>query len=104
MDYTAKFEIDGGVSNGFALKSPNRYERHENFSADPREAYSQAMQLAGNFARDHLSNPVTGKTSVKLVSLVGSDRKEIPFPKESSLVEMTQAQHLLHFIFGLKSA
>ena len=45
MDYTAKFEIDGGVSNGFALKSPNRYERHENFSADPREAYSQAMQV-----------------------------------------------------------
>ncbi len=96
MEYRATFEIDGAVSQGFGVKEPDISTRSEMIIADgAEEAYKTAMSLAKNFADDYLSNPKTGLTSVRLLSLKDASGKSLPFDAENSVVERSTLEHLM---------
>ena len=95
MEYQATFGIDGGVSPGFSVKYPDYIRRTEKISAEsPKVAYQNAMDMAGKFADDHLSNPETGLTTVQLLSLNGSDGA-VSFDASKSVVKRSMLEHLL---------
>lgn len=98
MNYKATFEIDGGVSNGFGLKQPDNTHRTEYISSpNPQDAYIKTMELATDHANNYLSNPETGYTTVKLVSLVGPEGN-IPFDPFKSTVRRSMFQHMIAVI------
>ncbi len=95
MDYQATFEIDCGVSFGFGIKYSDSITQTESISADtPQSAYQNAMNLAGKFADNYLSNPYTGLTKVQLVSLTGSDGN-VSFDISKAVVKRSRLEHLL---------
>ena len=95
LDYTALYGIDCGVSPGFGMKYPDYVEREENFKAsDDHDSVEKAMEKANEFADDYLSNPETGKTTVTLLNLYGSNGN-IKFDKDKSIVERSMLEHLL---------
>lgn len=97
MEYQATFGIDCGVSPGFGVKYPDNLERTETLFADtPQVAYQKAMDLAGKFADDYLSNPKDDLTSVQLISLKSSER-DISFDASKSIVRRSLLEHLLAF-------
>jgi hypothetical protein len=70
MKYQAKFYVDGGISPGFALKSPYHETREESITAeDNMAAIKAAATLARKFSLDYLSNPETDFTTVTLLNL-----------------------------------
>ena len=100
MEYQAVYEIDGGVSHGFGLKSPDHYKKRETIAADnPETAYQKAMVLAENFADDSLSNPETGLTTVNLLSLIGPEGS-LAFDASKSVVKRTTLDHLISVLVG----
>ena len=95
MRYQATFGIDGGVSHGFGVKSPDYIRKTEKISANTSEdAYQSAMTLAEEFADNHLSNPETGLTTVQLLSLRGPDGA-VSFDASKAVVELSMLEHLL---------
>ena len=95
MEYQATFGIDGGVSTGFSVSYPDYIRRTEKISADsPQVAYQNAMDMAGEFADDHLINPETGFTTVQLLSLNGPDGA-VAFDASKSVVKRNLLEHLL---------
>ncbi len=95
MEYFATFGINGGVSHGFGIKYPDYFERTENIIADNHEiAFNNAMKYAKKLADDHLSDPETGLTRVRLLNLIGPERK-VEFDREKAVVETTMLEHLL---------
>ncbi len=93
-EYRAVFEIDGGVSQGFGVKYSDKYTREEIISSSGGgEAYKTAMIFARGLARDSLSNPETGKTVVRLISLTGNDGP-VAFDASKSVVEVGELEHL----------
>ena len=97
MEYQAKFDIDCGVSSGFGLKDQDNIEITEKLIADSSQvAYQKAMHLARTFADDYLSNPDTGLTTVRLLSLSGAEGK-ISFDESKAVVKRSMLEHLLGF-------
>lgn len=95
LDYVANYGIDCGVSPGFGVKYPDYIEMEENFKAsDDNDSVEKAMEKANEFADNYLSNPSTGKTTVTLLSLYGSNGN-IKFDKNKSIVEKSIFEHLL---------
>jgi len=95
MEYQATFGIDGGVSPGFGVKYPDYVRKQRVILADsPQVAYQNAMNLAGEFADDHLSNPDTGFTTVQLLSLNGPDGA-VSFDASKAVVKRSMLEHLL---------
>lgn len=93
--YQAIFEIDCGVSPGYGVKYPDRQERTERIVADtPQAAYQNVMSMAEKFAYDYMSNPENGLTTVRLLSLRGSDGP-VPFDAQKSVVRRSMLEHLL---------
>ena len=90
MEYQAIFGINYGVSRGQGVKYPDYIREERTILADgPNAAYLQAIDLAENFADDYLSNPKTGLTMVKLLSLRGPDQ-EVPFDASKSVVQRSR--------------
>ncbi len=82
MKYTAKFGIDGGVSHGYGLKSPDYIKKEENFElegekANNENALGKAAIIAYKLSRNHLSNPETDETKVTLLNLLNEKRELI---------------------------
>lgn len=74
MAYKAVFGIDGGVSHGFGSKYPDYIEKKESISAEsPKDAMLKAVGQAVYLSREHLSNPKTDRTTVKILALLDSD-------------------------------
>ena len=97
MEYQATFGVDCGVSPGFGVKYPDYVREEETFSADsPQVAYQNAISLATKFADDYLSNPDTGLTTVRLLSLSGAEGK-ISFDESKAVVKRSMLEHLLWF-------
>ncbi len=72
MEYTAIFEIDGAVSKGFACKTAERYTEIVSIPAESQEdGLVKAIEKARYYSKESLSNPETGLTVVKLLSLEG---------------------------------
>ena len=95
MEYKASYEIDCGVSHGFALKSPDNIREEITLQAKTAaDAYLNAMDLAKRFAQDYLSNPETGFTTVKLLSLENSDGPVL-FDASKSVVKVSMLEHLV---------
>ncbi len=95
MKYQATFGIDCGVSPGFGVKYPDEVERTETVFADnQQEAYQNAMLIVKKFADDYLSNPNNGLTTVKLLSLIGSEGA-VSFDTSNSIVKRSTLEHLL---------
>jgi len=95
MEYQATFGIDCGVSPGFGVKYPDYVREQKVILADsPQVAYQNAMNLAGEFADDHLSNPDTGFTTVQLLSLNGPDGA-VSFDASKAVVKRSMLEHLL---------
>lgn len=81
MEYTATYDIDGGVSHGFGFKEPDRYTKTEKFEAEgPAHARNRAFSKAMTHAIDSLSNPETDLTKVTILDLKDSEGKRIEFP------------------------
>jgi hypothetical protein len=98
MEYQATFVIDCGVSPGFGVKYPDNVERTERIVADsPQVAYQNAMDLAGKFADDYLSNPDTGLTTVRLLSL-RDPHETFSFDASKAIVKRSMLEHLLAFV------
>lgn len=96
--YQATYDIDCGVSPGFGVKYPEHLERVECFAAESGEsAYQHALVLAKQFAKDYLSSPKTGFTTVKLTSLRDPER-EISIDKEKAVVRRSLLEHVLDLI------
>ena len=95
MEYQAAFGIDCGVSLGFGDKHPDYVEEQKRFSAEtPQDAYDHAMALAREFAEDYLSDPYTGLTTVRLLSLSGPN-EDVPFSASKAVVKRSGLEHLL---------
>ena len=77
MKYKAVFDVDGGVSHGFGLKSPDYYKKKEEFDLDNKgddeQVISYAIYLGRKIAIDSLSNPKTDLTKVTLTGLYGPE-------------------------------
>nr|AQS33447.1 hypothetical protein [uncultured archaeon] len=100
MEYNATFGIDCGVSQGFGVKYPDFVRREESFHTDtPKEAYRLAMQQADEFAMGYLSNPNTGLTIVRLLSLSGPGGN-VPFDASEAVASRTTGEHLLALVSG----
>ena len=94
MEYQATFGIDGGVSHGFGIVYPDYVRKQKVISADsPQTAYQNAMDLAKEFADDHLSNPDSGFTSVQLLSLTSPDG-DVSFDASKSIVKKSWMDHI----------
>ncbi len=110
MEYIAIYEIDCGVSRGFGLKEPDTDLRREKLNADsPEKAFSLAVDKAIYFARDYLSNPNTGMTTVKIVCFHDSlsnplsqkplnKNPGLQFDEGRAIVKSSTLEHLLIFI------
>ncbi|MEK6848321.1 MAG: hypothetical protein AABX65_01685 [Nanoarchaeota archaeon] len=73
--YTAIFEIDSGVSQGFGIVYSEKYEERENITAsNDEEAMLLTAKRAAYWARESLSNPNTCRTDVKITSLLEGNR------------------------------
>jgi len=95
MDYQATFGIDCGVSPGFGVKYPDFVREQKVIPADsPQVAYQKAMDLAGKFANDYLSNPTTDLTTVQLLSLSGPNG-DVSFDASKAVVKRSMLEHLL---------
>ena len=97
MKYSARFKVDGGVSQGFGIKYPDQYEIERHFEAEPADAYALAMKIAKDYADDALSNPDTGKTVVELVSLRGPNGA-VEFDRKKAVVETSMLEHILMLV------
>lgn len=87
MEYHAIFKIDCGVSHSHGIKYPENLEKTETFDAESFQvAYTVAINLAGKFADSYLSNPETGLTTVRLLSLRDSNG-EIPLSHLKTVVQ-----------------
>ncbi|MEK6872722.1 MAG: hypothetical protein AABW90_01785 [Nanoarchaeota archaeon] len=107
MEYQAVFGIDGGVSPGFGVKYPDYIEKTENILADnSEEAMGKAIERARYFSQEHLSNPETGYTTVKLLSLRDNDGRlldqvdlnnnpNINFEKRQAIIKCSMLEHVL---------
>jgi hypothetical protein len=103
MEYTAMYEISCGVSNGFGAKYPDQVEREQKIQASgDHAALREAMNCATSFADDYLSNPDTGKTTVRLLSLAGPGGS-IALDQKKAVVERTMLQHVLALYAGQDS-
>ena len=95
MEYQAIFGIDGGLSLGFGRECPDYIRRTERISADsPQVAYQNAMDIAGKFANDYSGNPKNGLTTVRLLSLNGSEGA-ISFDASESVAKRSKLKELL---------
>ena len=95
MEYKANYGIDCWISPGFGVKYPDFVREQKVISADsPQGAYQSAMDLAGKFADDYLSNPETGLTIVQLLSLSDSDG-DVPFDASKSVVKKSWLDHIV---------
>ena len=95
MEYQATFGIDGGVSPGFGVKYPDYVREQKVILADsPQVAYQNAMNLAGKFADNYLSNPDTCLTTVQLLSLNGPNGT-VSFDAFKAIVKRSMLEHLL---------
>jgi|SRR3989344_1848118 len=105
-EYRAAFLIDCGVSSGFGVKYPDKIERIERVTAEsPNVAYQSAMDMAGKFADDYLSNPDTGLTTVRLLSLRDDDvlsGGDVSFDASKSVVKRSMLEHLFALVSGGK--
>ena len=100
MEYKATFGIDCGVSPGFGVKYPDFERRVELFHTEtPEDAYRMAMQRADEFAMNYLSNPDTGLTTVRLLSL-SSPKENVPFDASEAVASRTTGEHLLALVSG----
>ncbi|MBI2449877.1 hypothetical protein HYV49_06320 [Candidatus Pacearchaeota archaeon] len=108
MKYTALFGIDGGVSPGFGVKYPDYIERNEEFKASSYDsARMNALIIAARFAREHLSNPETGYTTVKILRISDEGSNVVPqepllerikgleFENGCAVVRCSTEEHLL---------
>lgn len=108
MKYTACFGIDGGISPGFGVKYPDYAEEVREFEADSYDsARMSALKIAARSAKDHLSNPKTGYTTVKILSLMDKDDnivsqepllervKDLEFENGCAVVKCSMEMHLL---------
>jgi len=78
MKYKAVYNVDGGCSEGFGVSYPENYEEVRTIIADsPRDSMEKAVNIAIEISMGGLSNPNTGYTTVKLLSLFDSDNKEL---------------------------
>jgi len=108
MKYKAVFGIDGGVSHGFGIKYPDYIEKTKEILAESDyEAFNRAINQAKEISKEHLSNPKTGYTAVKVLIL--KDEKGRPLCQESlnknpkiifeegcALVKSSTLEHLLN--------
>lgn len=86
MEYKATFGIDGGISHGLGLKELDYYERYDKIIADSNEeAMMKVFDRTKYYTYESLSNPKTGYTAVKLLSLVDNNGKYLD---QSSLVNL----------------
>jgi len=70
MEYTATYEIDGGISHGIGT-FPRSTTIDQSFYSDKEsEAIKAAIDYARNLAQNTSSNPDTDETQVTLTSLV----------------------------------
>jgi GTP cyclohydrolase III len=68
IDYTANYQINHGVSNGFALKI-NKIITAEK----PLEAFKEAREYAEKLAQDYMTN-IDGVVTVKMTLSEGSSK------------------------------
>lgn len=95
MEYQAQFGINCGVSSGFGLKDSDYVETNEIISAEtPEAAFGEAMKYARKFADDYLSDPETGLTTVRLVSLKGPPGN-VSFNSKNAVVQRSMLEHIL---------
>jgi hypothetical protein len=75
INYTAIFEVDGGISHGFGLSEPENYEERREFEFDEKhnseQILAKAVCIAKKIAVNALSNPITELTKVTLLNLCG---------------------------------
>jgi len=92
--YMAYFSVDGAVSHGFGLKSPDVYEKTTEINArgDSR-AYKSAIYKAAKLAADGLSNPDTGETRVTL-SRLECDGELVEIPAKTIIVSCSEFCHI----------
>ena len=82
MEYTAKYDINGGVSSGFGLKEPDHYQKTESFEAEnPAHARNIAFSKSMMYAVNSLSNPETNRTDVTILNLEDKEGKRVEFSK-----------------------
>lgn len=74
--YHVTYNVDCGISHGTGHKVPYNYDLQRDFWLRPKEedkdhheAWVKALKLGAEIAGDHLSNPETKKTLVKIVSM-----------------------------------
>ena len=95
MEYRASYGINCGVSHGFGLKDSDYVELTEQFSEEnDNDALRISLIRARKFADDYLSDPETGLTTVRLLSLVGPNGN-VSFDSESAVVKRSVLEHLL---------
>ncbi|MDD4353803.1 MAG: hypothetical protein PHN56_05085 [Candidatus Nanoarchaeia archaeon] len=97
--YTAKYEINGGASEGFGLKTPLTEIQEKIFQATPENAYLEAMYTARLLAENYLSNPETKKTTVKLLELYGPKGK-IEIKEKLLETHCSTFEHLINCHFS----
>lgn len=73
--YQATFGIDGGISHGFGLKSPDYTKQEETIHAKgDKEALLETAKKAIYFSQEHLSNPDNDLTTVTILEIFDSNR------------------------------
>ncbi len=107
MEYEATYGINGGVSHGFGTKHSDYYHTIDKISADSPEAvFSEAAELGRKHAEDHLSDPESGLTIVRLLRLQDSEGKVfsqkplnsdpgVEFEGDLAIFKCSMLEHLL---------
>ncbi|MBI4451276.1 hypothetical protein HY642_04845 [Candidatus Woesearchaeota archaeon] len=76
--YKAEYHIDHGVSQGFGIKYPDESTERYEFAAESTiDAILEMEARAAHYAREFLSNPETGRTTVTLKRLEAADGTSI---------------------------
>ena len=102
MEYEAYYEINCGGPHGFGVKLHGFDVKHsrlvdltEQITAENDEdALRHALRQAKKFAKSYLSDPETGFTTVKLLSLYSEDG-DVEFDREKAVVKRSMEEHLL---------
>ncbi|HYD02712.1 MAG TPA: hypothetical protein VEC16_00275 [Alphaproteobacteria bacterium] len=88
--------IDGGISNGFGVKYPDYVERSHKIQAEnDYDAIIKAAGYAFLRSRNHLSNPETEYTKVKINSIYSSTG----LVNQRSVLESQGKKHIEMFEF-----
>ena len=102
MEYEAHYEINCGgpygfdvKPHGFDVKYSHLVNLTEQITAENNEgALRHALSQAKKFADNYLSDPETGFTTVKLLSLYSEDG-DVEFDREKAVVKRSMEEHLL---------